>query len=124
MKQIGLMEIKQALRDPRFRDRLPLHLRDDVVKYLQNPGCSCNVPFYRKVLKDCKKELQEYFPGKDILDEEKEIQMLAQNNWRVINCSIDQLEGILQKLPPGRKQVAMTRFEDQVTVVVNELDFV
>ena len=32
------------------------------------------------------------------------------------------LEKKLRKLPPGRKQLDVSRWEDQVTIVVNELD--
>lgn len=124
MKKIGLMEVKQALRDARFRDSLPLEFRDDVVKYLTNPGCACNLPIYRRFLKEAKKELQAYYPGREIFNEEEEIKNLAENNWTVLNCHVDELEELLKKLPPGRKQLAMTRFENQVTVVINELDYV
>ena len=47
---------------------------------------------------------------------------MAENHWTVINCHIDELESKLKKLPPGRKQIAITRYADQATVVVNELD--
>jgi hypothetical protein len=118
------MEVKQALKDHRFRNTLPKNLAKEVNDFLNNPGCPCNVPLYRSILKDCKKQLQEYFPGKEIANVEKEIQTLAQNTWSVINCSVDKLEENLRKLPPGRKQLAITRYEDKVTVVVNELDIV
>jgi hypothetical protein len=48
---------------------------------------------------------------------------MAQNTWTVINCNIDELEKRLKALPPGRKQLELARYEDQVTVVVNELGF-
>jgi hypothetical protein len=46
------------------------------------------------------------------------------NNFSVINCSIGELEEKLQSLKGGRKQISMARFEDQVTVIVNDLDIV
>ena len=49
---------------------------------------------------------------------------MADNQWSVINCSIDDLEKQLRKLGPGRKQLDIARYEDQVTVVINELDIV
>jgi len=122
-KPIGLMEVKQALRDKRFREALPEDFADDIRKYLHNPGCACNVPIYRKVLKQ-KTCLAEYYPGRELSDPDKELQKLAENNWLVINCKVDELEQKLHDLPPGRKQLAVARFEDEVTVVVNELDII
>lgn len=123
MNKIGLMDVKSALKDARFRKNLPPELNDDVVKYLNNPGCpTCGVPLFRKILKHCKQQLRDYFPGQDVVDEEKELAKLAENHWTVINCSVDELEDQLRKLPPGRKQIDVARYEDQVTVVVNEID--
>jgi hypothetical protein len=118
------MEVKLALQDPRFRDSLPIEFQDDVAKFLSNPTCACNVPIYRKVLKNCAKQLIEYFPGNEITNEEVEIQKLSQNHWTVINCHVSELEAKLRALPPGRKQIAPARYGDQVTVVVNELDVI
>lgn len=42
----------------------------------------------------------------------------------VINCHKDELEHRLQKLGPGRKQIAICRYEDQVTAVINELEII
>jgi len=116
------MDVKTALRDPRFRDSLPIELQEDIVKYLHNPGCACNVPFYRKLIKSHSKYLQKYYPGREIMNEEQEIKQLAENNWSVINCKISELEKRLKQLSPGRKQLAVSRYEDDVTVIVNELD--
>ncbi len=121
-KPIGLMEVKQALRDQRFRDSLGGDFTDDLRKYLQNPGCACNVPLYRRILKERRDQLHEYYPGRELVDPEEEVRKLAENHWLVINCHVDDLEKALHDLPPGRKQLAVSRFEDQVTVVVNELD--
>ncbi len=118
MKKIGLMEIKQALRDGRFRDALPINFKEDIVKFLQNPSCACNVPLYRRILKECKNELLSYFPDTTVADEAEE------NHWSVINCHIDYLEAKLRALAPGRKQIDVSRYGDQVTVVVNELDVI
>lgn len=122
MKPITLLDVKQALKDSRFRDTLPKSLTEDVQKYISNPGCACNTPLYRKVLKECQDQLKAYFPSRTVSNIEEEIRKLAENNWSVINCHIDELEEKLRKLPKGRKQLAMTRYEDQVTVIVNELD--
>lgn len=116
--------MKQALKDSRFRDTLPKSLTEDIQKYISNPGCACNTPLYRKVLRECQEQLQVYFPSRTISNVEEEIKKLAENNWSVINCHIDELEEKLRKLPKGRKQLAMTRYEDQVTVIVNELELI
>lgn len=118
------MEVKQALRDRRFRESLPNELNQDLQKYLQNPGCACNVPFYKRVMIEAKPQLQAYYPNRSVANLEEEAKKLAENHWSVINCHVDELAERLRKLPPGRKQLAVTRFEDQVTVVVNELDIV
>ena len=123
-RPIGLIEVKQALRDARFRDSLPPSFKDDMQKYLNNPGCACNVPIYQKIMREAKKELQAYYPNRNVADIDEEAKKLAQNHWSVINCHINELSEKLKKLSPGRKQIAVSRFEDQVTVIVNELDFV
>lgn len=123
MNKIGLMDVKNALRDQRFRESLPEELTSDIIKYLQNPGCgACGTKLFRKILRDCRKQLLSYFPGRDVYKEEEEMAKLAENHWSVINCHKDELEDALKKLPVGRKQIAIARYEDQVTVVVNELD--
>ena len=123
-RPVTLLDVKQALRDARFRQSLPDGFKEELQKFLSNPGCACNVPIYQKILKDAKKELQAYFPGRTISNVEEEVEKLAQNHWSVINCKADELEARLRKLPPGRKQLAIARYDDEVTVVVNELDYV
>lgn len=122
IRQISLMEVKQALRDSRFRESLPAGFKDDVQKFLQNPGCACNLPIYRRILREAKEQVQAYYPGRELVNIEEEISKLAQNHFSVINCHKDELEDRLRRLGPGRKQIAISRFEDQITVVCNELD--
>jgi len=43
-------------------------------------------------------------------------------NWHVINTTIHELQTELGKLPPGRKIVQISRFQDQVTAVINDLN--
>jgi hypothetical protein len=119
---ISLLDVKRALRDSEFRKELPSSLLDDVQKFLNNPGCACNVPIYRKVMKFGGEQLKKYFSEKILVTPEEEEAKLAKNNWSVINCSIGELEASLKKLNKGRKQIAISRYEDQVTVIVNELD--
>lgn len=106
--------------DPKFRDRLPIEYQDEVIKFLDKPGCGCNKPLYKRILIEQQELLKEYFPTKEGIDDLSD--ELQQNNWSVINCSASELAEALRKLPPGRKQIAVARYEDQVTVIVNELD--
>lgn len=124
MKQpISLVDVKQALRDDRFKNSLPEIFSEDIKKFNSNPGCGCNVNFYKKLLKEAKPQLLAYFPDKEAIDAEEQAQKLSQNNFYVINCSSEELENKLKALPPGRKQLAIARYEDKITVVINELDF-
>ncbi len=124
-KKITVHDVKQALLDDRFRATLPPDLAEDVVKFLKNPGCACNHPIYLNVIRKASKQIAEYFPAKeepDLVDIEKETNRLSTNQWHVINCSVHELVHELRKLGPGRKQIDVARFEDQVTVVVNHLE--
>lgn len=119
---ISLLDVKKALRDSAFRDSLPEELKGDIKKFLENPSCTCNVPIYHRVMKFGGEALKKYYSDKILVTPEEEAVKLAKNNWSVINCSIGELELKLKNLRPGRKQIAISRYEDQVTVIVNELD--
>jgi len=121
MSKVTLLDIKQALRDERFRKTLPQALLPDVQKYLQNPACPCNMPIYKRILKECPSQIRDYFPTRELSNPVEETVRLAQNNWRVINCKVASLEEELRKMGPGGKQIAVARWEDEVTVVVNEV---
>lgn len=114
------MDVKQALLDSRFRNKLPVSLQNDVTKFLNNPHCACNHPIYVKIIKEAPELLKEYYPAK-VVEEIKETTGVK-NNWSVINCSIHELEGKLQAMGPGQKQIEIARFQDQVTVIINEID--
>ena len=124
MKKITLLEVKSALKDSRFRLTLPKELEKETNEFLNNPGCACHVPLYRKILKDCRSQLEKYYPNSELSDPVEDIKKLSENQWIVISCHIDELEKKLRKLGPGRKQLDMARFEDQVTVIINELDMI
>jgi len=79
---------------------------------------------YRRILKECIPQLQQYYPGQELTDEGEEAKKLTENTWTVINCNVGELEDRLRSLPPGRKQVTVARFEDKITAVINELDVV
>lgn len=124
-KKVTIHDIKQALLDERFRASLPDSLTEDVVKFLKNPSCGCNHPIYLKVMQKAGKEIAAYFPNKEEPQPEemqKEITRLAKNDWQVINCHINELAEKLRELGPGRKQLDIARYQDQVTVVVNHLE--
>lgn len=123
-RTITIQEVKQALADPAFRRKLPDRLKEDVQKYEQNPECVCNVSIYRNILRYARKELAEYFPQSEIEDPDQLVAQLAQNHFSVINCHINDLEAKLKKLPSGRKQIQIARWQEQVTVIVNELDLI
>jgi len=97
---------------------------DDIQKYLRNPGCACNLPLYKKILSECSDQLIAYYPNSDISVVEEEPSQLVVNKFNVINCSIGDLESKLRNLGVGRKQIAISRFQDQVTVIINELDVI
>lgn len=118
--KISLMDIKKALLDHKFRDSFPLELKEDIVKFLQNPSCACNLPLYKKIAKEHPEQIKNYFGEVETTDLEEKT--LSQNNWNVINCTADELENKLKKLPPGRKQIAIARYENQITLIVNELE--
>jgi hypothetical protein len=118
-KKLTLLEIKQSLWDQRFRELFP-EIKKEIDEFLKNPGCPCNVSLYKEILKQ-KDRLQKYFPTKDIEEVAEDVKL--NNNFKVINCKATQLEKELRKLRPGRKQLAVARWEDEVTVVINELDF-
>lgn len=124
-RRVSVHDIKQALLDERFRASLPEELTDDIQKFLKNPGCACNHPIYLKVMKKAGKQIASYFPSKEVVsaeDMEKDLERLAKNEWQVINCHISELSEELRKLGPGRKQLDIARYQDQVTVVVNHLE--
>ena len=125
MKRVTVHDIKQALLDERFRQILPEELKEDVQKFLKNPGCACNNPIYMKIISKARKQVAEYFPLKEDTSPEdfnKEIDKIARNSWQVINCHVNELFEELRKLGNGRKQLDVARWQDQVTVVINHLD--
>jgi len=144
-KTISILDIKTALKDPAFIAKLPESLAPEIEKIKANPSCGCNAKLYEKILHEAGNIVAEYFPEKtapteEELNQQKEEQaaMAAQaeearrsqeqaqqaqalNNWSVINCGIHELESKLKSLAQGRKQITLSRYEDQVTVVINNL---
>jgi hypothetical protein len=115
-RKIGILDIKQALYDERFCRLFP-EMAEDIKKSLQDPACPCNRPLYSKLL-DYPDRLKQYWPNGEFINPKEEV---AKNNFLVINCHIKELEKQLRRLPPGRKEIAVARYEEQVTVVINDL---
>lgn len=116
MKHITNNDIKQAIKsDSRFRDLFP-EFKSEIAEFMHNPTCPCHIPFLDKIMK-CTDRLKIYFPGKEMMEPKSDYSEL----WQVINCSVDQLEEKLRKLPIGRKQISMARYEDQITIIINML---
>src|ERR1051326_5659758 len=118
--KLGILEIKQELWNQKFRDLFP-ELKAEIDAALKDPGCTCNMKLYHKIMQ-CKDRVQRYFPNKVIETPQEMAEKLSQNNWVVINCSIQELEGKLRQLGPGRKIVSLARFQDKITAVINSLD--
>lgn len=121
MKVVGLMDVRSALHDDRFQALFP-ELKHEIDKFLSEPKCgACAVPVIREILNKFPERVEKYFPGRKVVKPDDEAKKLAENNFTVINCHIDELEDKLRRLAPGRKQLGITRYADQVTCVVNEL---
>lgn len=124
MKPVGLMDVKIALTDDRFRELFP-ELQHEIDKYLKEPKCgSCAIPVIKEILNKYPERVEKYFPNRKVIRPIDEANKLSENNFTVINCKIHELEDKLRRLPSGRKQLAVTRYEDEVTVIVNELSVV
>jgi hypothetical protein len=96
-------------------------LYEDIKKYEENPDCPCNWNIYKNVIKHASKELKAYWGEGEVVNVDDLVKPL-ENNFSVINCKISELESKLKALPMGRKQLAMARYQDEITVIVNELD--
>lgn len=119
--KITLQEIKKALKDSRFREKLPSYLQSEVIKFLSNPSCACNAPLYKKIVNECSNLLVEYYPNREVGKELIEEISKEEGSWMVINCHINELENNLRKIKYTKTNIAVARYEDQVTVIVKEI---
>ena len=134
---LSLLDIKNAMKDDAFVSKLPESLSVDVARVRSNINCGCNMKFFERLIAEAPDVLQQYFPDKNIVKIEQQVPPQPQpentvqqqsepprivNNWSVISCNIMELEARLQEFREGRKQVTLSRYEDQVTVVINSLD--
>lgn len=119
MSVLSYMDVKQAIWDERFRELFP-ELKQDIDSFMKNPGCACNVKLMKSLM-SFKDRLQKYFPTKTIVD----VTPPQSKKWKVINCTVENLEQELKKLPPlppgVHRQIAPARWEDQVTVIIHEI---
>jgi hypothetical protein len=119
MSILSYVDVKQAIWDERFRELFP-ELKKEMESFMKNPSCACNMKLLKSII-SYKDRVQKYFPTKTIVD----VAPPPSKKWKVINCTIDNLEQELKKLPalpPGmHRQIAPARWEDQVTVIVYEV---
>ncbi len=62
-----------------------------------------------------------HVPSSKSVDEHLKESKEAEMNWKVINTTKENLINELKKLPDGRKTFALTRWADNVTLIVNDL---
>lgn len=118
-RKLSILDVKQAIYDERFQRLFP-ELKEDIDKIIKDPTCSCNRSMYLKFFA-YPDRLEKFFPNRIINSIEEEEVKSSQNHWLVINCKVTELEEKLRKLPPGNKQIAVARYEDQITVIVNNI---
>ena len=123
-KRLTRLNIKHAiLTDGRFRDLFP-ELKKEIAEVLNNPSCACNVPIYDMFFK-YNERLGKYFSGHEIKSPQEEAIEDNQNHWNVINCNVEELEEAMNKLHKvGRVQIAVARYQDELTVIVNDTGIV
>jgi hypothetical protein len=119
-RRLSRLDVKQAiLTDARFRDLFP-ELKKEIAEVLNNPSCACNIPIYDIFFK-YKGRLAKYFSSHEIKSPQEEVIDDNKNHWNVINCKVEELEEVLNKLHKvGRVQIAVARYQDELTVVVND----
>lgn len=116
MNKINVNDIKNALKtDHRFRALFP-ELASEIAEFLQNPGCPCTDSLLRQI-KQYDDRLAKYFPGREVMVEVPS----EDDSMIVINCKINELEAKLKKLLPGKKNIVISRYEDQITAVIQIL---
>ena len=59
MRKVGLLDVKAALQDERFRDALPEEMQKEF-KGISCSSCPANTTFYQRILRECRTQLKEY----------------------------------------------------------------
>lgn len=119
-RPVTMMDVRGALHDRRFLDMFP-ELASLADRYTKSPQCgSCGVALAREIIQRFPERLGDYFVGRDLPVHQDGTE---DRQFEVINCHVDDLEAKLRGLPPGvSKHVALARWEDQVTVVIQFSD--
>ena len=119
MKEIKIATIKKALQDRDFRNQYSEYQKE-IDEWINNPDCKCNAPLYNAILADTSR-LEKYFGEEIVITDPPMPEEPEQvNQWSVINCHIDELDNHLQGLSHGPKFITIARWEDQVTVIIND----
>ncbi|MFX6803927.1 hypothetical protein ABTH20_20945, partial [Acinetobacter baumannii] len=64
MKPVGLMDVRMALSDDRFRGLFP-ELTHQIDKYLKEPKCgACAVPVVKEIMNRFPDRVEKYFPNR------------------------------------------------------------
>mgnify|MGYP000231563761 CR=1 FL=1 len=112
MKTIRMADIKNAIKDKRFRNLFPEH-KEEFEEYNANPDCSCAKTLL-KALSKKKKRLSQYFSKVKNLQAKPEPKEF---NWVVINCGVNEIKEKLSDLKI-KKLAAFARYKDQITAVL------
>ena len=116
---IGVKELKKALWKKEFRDLFP-DLKDKIKKFLTNPNCKCHQSLFNSLLHG-KEKLEEYFGGPVTLLTKPVTEEQLRQKIFVLNVPKDQLQLELRRLPLGPKYISLTRYENEITAVVQLL---
>lgn len=129
MKEITLEIIKKSLYDSEFRELL-INNNDSYSKlidqWINNPNCQCNNELYTKIFENIN-ILRQYYGENIYISNINKFDNIQINNedetinyWTVFNGSIHEIEDFLNNLGNGIKQIAIARYKDEVTIIVNE----
>jgi len=118
-KKITIRDLKKALWKSEFRNLFP-ELKEQIKTFLQNPNCKCNAPLYNTILHH-RDRLESFFGTPlEIVDKPVTEQELL-SRIHVINTTVDNLEAELRKLPVGPKHITVSRYQNDITAVVQLL---
>ena len=79
MRKVGLLDVKAALQDERFRDTLPEEMQKEF-KDMSCSSCPANTSFYQNILRNCRSQLQEYFPAREVANIKEENKKIEEQN--------------------------------------------
>lgn len=120
MSKINLQQVKAALKDRKFREMLPLSLEQELNSFLKDPGCTCNIKFIKKIIKNHKKELLKYYPNSKIENDEKELLSSVEYKWKVLNSNIYDISNDINKIRNHVVSIKSSRYEDKLTLILKK----